>query len=199
MMIFGVALLTGLTILKSHQLLHPASPLVNIPLIVSLFVNFASDWYGMVGDPGDTDWKMVAIKTMDDAGFDLTTGVANRAEERIAKIREEMDGRDGIAVANESNKVKGKKWRPKEDEEDEVRMWEKWDWDIEVSDNLPLTFSSHNDGRGTVRFWKANASSQRYNSSKSFVEIEPKCLAHSGPARSVRKSRPRSEEHITIS
>ncbi|OKL58247.1 hypothetical protein UA08_06774 [Talaromyces atroroseus] len=57
----GKALLTGLHILKNHQLLNPYQPenggLRNISIVLAMFVQFARSWTNIAGDHfGETKW-----------------------------------------------------------------------------------------------------------------------------------------------
>lgn len=126
--LFGVALLTTLDILKSHNLLKPDSPIVNIPFIVSLFLSFAATWEENDQGQGETGWKFAAVKMLDKAGIEFVDGqVARGTQKRLEAIREEM-GDD-----HEEDDDPGATWTPEDDQdEDGARQWNKWHWQTEV-------------------------------------------------------------------
>lgn len=134
--LFGVALLTTLDTLKSHNLLKPDSPIVNIPLIISLFLSFAEEWEGCDQGQGETGWKVVAVKMLDEAGITFVDGqVARGTQKRIEAIREEMANDDD---GEEENEPSSKGWTPEHDQDDGVRQWKTWNWKIEVNSHLHL-------------------------------------------------------------
>lgn len=147
--LFGVAVLTTLSSLKSHELLKPNSPIVNIPLIISLFLIFTNSWSSNSSGEGETDWTRVVIKFLDEAGIAFTPGfVARGTEKRVDSIREEMEDDDEddlpLAAILELNDTIDHTWDPDEDYESEYgpRQWRMWDWKIEVCHFLHSFFSS---------------------------------------------------------
>ena len=157
-MLFGTAVLTTLTTLRTHNLLgHPrTSPIKNTPLVLALFVLFVEAWKSIGGDHGigETFWTRNVVTIADEAGITIA-GPAG-VEEKVAKLREEIEDEEFVSDGSDDEIVRGveevkakakavgeegKKWKSKDDYfEGEVRLWRKWDWKIEVREPSCLSF-----------------------------------------------------------
>ncbi|KAI9793394.1 MAG: hypothetical protein M1816_000286 [Peltula sp. TS41687] len=126
--LFGSALLTGLCALLTKGLLKSNSPIVNIPLVVSLFLSFAATWEESDQGQGETGWKIAAVSILKKAGIEFEDGqVVYKTEDRLEAILREIDDYE----AGEEKEIGEDGWSPENDQEDEVRQWKQWNWQVE--------------------------------------------------------------------
>jgi hypothetical protein len=109
----GKALLTGLQILKDHQLLKPYQPenggLRNISMVLALFVEFAGSWISMGGDIyGATKWVPKVGKIAKENGIEIKGPY--KFHERNQKILEPEPEKDTTSDDKPKEKKKKIHW-----------------------------------------------------------------------------------------
>lgn len=98
----GCALLTALAALEDGGELKPDSKFLDLPLVISSFLEWAHDLDAYGIDEDAVEWRTHAVAYFTKAGLDVEKGVYGTAK-LLEMLKEDGDG-DGVNAAGKSDK-----------------------------------------------------------------------------------------------
>ncbi|KAH8801427.1 hypothetical protein F5884DRAFT_889401 [Xylogone sp. PMI_703] len=148
---FGTMLLTCFDILDEHGLFTKDSPIKNIGLVATLFLDFAlRTWKAVDAGNGEAGWTLPVVRALDKAGIDIliTKEIASVDAKALEEIRTEVAEKEKNDLYEKAAKLK--RWKPDRDykkndlwglitveiimareekrREQKENQWHRWDW-----------------------------------------------------------------------
>lgn len=185
---FGTLLLTCFDILNEQGLFTKDSPIRNIGLVSTLFLDFAlGTWKDADAGNGEAEWTLPVVRALDKAGIDIliTKEIESVDVKALEQIRARVAEKEKNGLYEKAAKLKN--WKPDRDykkndiwglitmevimareesrREQKENQWHRWDWKKEVSPQITY-LGEISDGIEWALFTKKHRGGNQYNISK---------------------------------